>query len=305
VSNWLLWFGFALWLLVAVAIALVQRRRARRVAAELAALRAGLADSTRLASLGNLVAGLVHEINTPIGALNSNHHVISRAIERLQSILADEQVDPHELEEVRKIVRALNEVINVNTLAVERVDGLVKSLRNFGRPGRSEIGWADLHEGIDSTLAIARHELAGVEVVKDYGTLPKVLSRPLQLNQVFMNLLLNARQAMPERGTITIRTRHEGQQVSISIADTGCGIPPADRARIFQPGFTTKGARVGMGMGLLIARQIVEHHQGTIDLQSTPNVGSEFTITLPVAPTSLRQEAILPVESSLLQPETL
>jgi len=284
-------FALALLALGLAVVALRHYRRSRQLEAELETVRAGMLDSTRLASLGNLVAGLVHEINTPIGALHSNHDVLKRALDRLQVILADEQVDVHELDEVRKVVRALYEIENVNTLAVERVDQLVKSLRSFGRPGGSEVAWSDLHEGIDSTLAITRHELAGIDIVKDYGTLPLVLCRPLQLNQVFMNLVVNARQAMRDSGKLTIRTRAVGDRVRISIADTGCGIAPEHRGRIFQPGFTTKGARVGMGMGLLISRQIVEHHQGSIEVQSEVNAGSEFTITLPVAPKSLKQEA--------------
>ncbi|HEY0809234.1 MAG TPA: HAMP domain-containing sensor histidine kinase [Longimicrobiales bacterium] len=283
-------FILALLALALVIVGFRQRKRVRELQAELDGTRQEMLDSTRLASLGNLVAGLVHEINTPIGALHSNHDVLKRALDRLQAILADEQVEPHELQEVRKVVRALYEIENVNTLAVERVDQLVKSLRSFGRPGSAEVGWANLHEGIDSTLAITRHELTGVEVVKDYGTLPMVLCRPVQLNQVFMNLVINARQAMRDSGKLTIRTRTDGDRVRISIADTGCGIPPENRTRIFQPGFTTKGARVGMGMGLLIARQIVEHHQGRIDVQSEVNKGTEFTITLPVTPSNFREK---------------
>ena len=283
-------FILALLALALVIVGFRQRKRVRELQAELDGTRQEMLDSTRLASLGNLVAGLVHEINTPIGALHSNHDVLKRALDRLQAILADEQVEPHELQEVRKVVRALYEIESVNTLAVERVDQLVKSLRSFGRPGSAEVGWANLHEGIDSTLAITRHELTGVEVVKDYGTLPMVLCRAVQLNQGFMNLVVNARQAMRDSGKLTIRTRADGDRVRISIADTGCGIPPENRTRIFQPGFTTKGARVGMGMGLLIARQIVEHHQGRIDVQSEVNKGTEFTITLPVTPSNFREK---------------
>lgn len=272
------------------ALAWRERRRAARLDAEVRAMRAGLVASTRLASLGNLVAGLVHEINTPMGALSSNHDVIKRALQRLQVILADQQVDETELNEVRRIVRALDEVDGANGLAVERVNGLVKSLRDFGRPDRSEIAWADLHEGIDSTLAILRHELGGTEVVKDYGDVPVVLCRPQQINQVFMNLLVNACHAMGGSGRLTLRTRQQGEQVQISISDTGCGIPPENQARIFEPGFTTKGARVGMGMGLLITRQIVEQHEGTIDLTSNVNAGTCFTVTLPIAPLSLERQ---------------
>ena len=288
-SGWAL--GLALAALAATGVfAWREHRRADRLAAEVRAMQAGLVASTRLASLGNLVAGLVHEINTPMGALSSNHDVIRRALQRLQIILADQQVDETELNEVRRIVRALDEVDGANGLAVERVNGLVKSLRDFGRPDRSEIAWANLHEGIDSTLAILRHELGGTEVVKDYGDVPAVLCRPQQINQVFMNLLVNACHAMGGAGRLTIRTQQAGQQVRVSIADTGCGIPAENQARIFEPGFTTKGARVGMGMGLLITRRIVEQHEGTIDLISNVNAGTCFTVSLPIAPSSLERQ---------------
>ena len=281
--------------LVLTTVALLRTRaRAARAAAEAEALKAGLVDSTRLASLGNLVAGLVHEINTPMGALVSNHDVLHRALTRLQTILADERVDEHELQEVRKIVRALDEITDVNTQAVQRMDHLVKNLRNFGRPDRSEIAWADLHEGLDSTLAIARHELREIQVVRDYGTLPPVLCRPQQINQVFMNLVVNACQATPHEGTLHIRTRADGEHASVTITDTGNGIPAELQARIFEPGFTTKNGRVGMGMGLLISRQIVEAHGGTIAVQSEPGRGSEFTVRLPVAPPALQRQTVNP-----------
>jgi two-component system, NtrC family, sensor kinase len=286
--------------LVVTSFALLRtRRQAARSAAELEVLRAGLLDSTRLASLGNLVAGLVHEVNTPVGALVSNHDVLQRALARLQTILADERVDEHELQEVRKIVRAFDEINDVNTQAVQRIDHLVKNLRNFGRPDRSEIAWADLHEGLDSTLAIMRHELKEIQVVREYETLPPVLCRPQQINQVFMNLLVNACHASAHDGTLHIRTRADGQHVSITIADNGSGIPEQLQARIFEPGFTTKGGRIGMGMGLLISRQIVEAHSGSIAVQSTPGRGSEFTVQLPVAPATLQRQTSQSIERQL------
>lgn len=237
------------------------------------------------ATFSSLIAGLAHEINTPLGALHSNHDVLMRALRRLQEILADEVVEPHELEEVRRIVRAINEVINVNTMAVERVDGLVKNLRNFGRPDRYDVGFADLHEGIDSTLALIRHELSDrIQVVREYGSLPAVLCRAQQLNQVWLNLLINACQAIHERGTITLRTAANGGRVSIAVSDTGSGIDEVHQARIFEPGFTTKGGRVGMGMGLLIARQVVQQHGGMISVESQLGQGTTFTVVLPIEP---------------------
>jgi two-component system NtrC family sensor kinase len=237
------------------------------------------------ATFSSLIAGLAHEINTPLGALHSNHDVLMRALRRLQAILADEVVEPDELEEVRRIVRAINEVINVNTMAVERVGSLVKDLRNFGRPDRYDVGYADLHEGIDSSLAIIRHELGDrIQVVRDYSRLPGVLCRPQQLNQVWLNLLVNATQAIPERGTITLRTSASGGNVTIAVSDTGAGIEEAHQARVFEPGFTTKGGRVGMGMGLLIARQVVQQHGGMISVESQLGRGTTFTVVLPIEP---------------------
>lgn len=242
-------------------------------------------------ALSNLVAGLVHEINTPIGALNSNHHVLTRALERLQAILADEVVEPGELEEVRRIVRAINEVLKVNTMAIERVDAMVKNLRNFGRPDRASITFADLHEGIDSTIALIAHELGSrIQVVREYQPLPAVLCRPQQLNQVWLNLLMNACQAIPDKGTITIRSSADDGFVQVAITDTGSGISEQHRARLFQPGFTTKGGRIGMGMGLLITRQIVEQHQGRIRIDSEVGQGSTFTVVLPVQPEGFAPE---------------
>ncbi|MEJ2678077.1 MAG: ATP-binding protein [Gemmatimonadota bacterium] len=243
---------------------------------------AELVGSAKMATLGQLVAGIAHEINTPLGALNSNYDVIRRALDRLQEILEDEVVDADELADVRRIVRAIDGVENTNDMAVERMVQLVGSLRSFGRPDRAEIDRVDLHEGIESTLQILRHEIRNIDVHRQYGELPPVECYPGQLNQVFMNLLVNAVHAMPDGGTITVRTRAEDDHVFVEIEDTGTGIAGANLKRIFEPGFTTKGSRVGMGLGLLIVRQIVDRHGGQIGVESEPGRGTTFTITLPV-----------------------
>lgn len=249
---------------------------------ELRNAQAELVGSARLATLGQLVAGIAHEINTPLGALNSNHDVVHRALDRLQEILADEVVDEHELDDVRRIVKAVDGVQHTNDLAVQRMVQLVDSLRSFGRPDRSEIDRVDLHEGIESALAILSHELGEVDVRRDYGELPDVECYPNQMNQVFMNILVNACQAMPDGGTITITTRTDGNDVVISVADTGVGIAEDNLARIFEPGFTTKGNRVGMGLGLLIAQQIVDRHAGRIAVDSTVGGGTTFHVRVPI-----------------------
>jgi two-component system, NtrC family, sensor kinase len=244
---------------------------------------AGVVNQAKLASLGMLLAGVAHEVNTPLGAINSNHDVLRRALNKLQDILADEVVDAHELEEVRRIVRAVDGILKVNDIAVTRITTLVRSLRTFGRLDRAQIDWADLHEGIDSTLAILAHETANVTVERDYGPLPLVRCHPDQLNQVWMNLIVNALHAMADGGRLTVRTSHEGDEVAIIVTDTGTGIAPGHLDRIFEPGFTTKEGRVGMGLGLLITRQVVEHHRGRIAIESELGVGTTFTVVLPVA----------------------
>jgi two-component system, NtrC family, sensor kinase len=254
-----------------------------------AALSNGMSDAAlaeavnqaKLAALGMLVAGVAHEVNTPLGALNSNHDVLRRAIGRLQAILEDEVVEPHELVEVRRIVKALGGILRVNDLAMERMTSIVNSLRTFGRLDRSEFDWADLHEGIDATFAILAHETRNVNVVRDYGELPRVHCQPDRLNQVWMNLAVNATFAMADGGTLTVRTRSAGEAVTLEFEDTGVGIRPENLQRIFEPGFTTKSGRIGMGLGLLISRQIVEQHGGRITVVSEVNKGTLFTVELP------------------------
>lgn len=252
--------------------------------ARLEGARSEAVDTAKMAALGQLVAGVAHEINTPMGALNSNHDVIRRALDKLQVILEDERVDEHELEDVRRIVKAVAGVQATNAMAVDRMSHIVKSLRTFGRTDRAEVGPLDLAEGLDSTLTILGHELRGrIEVVRRYGEVPNVECYPNRINQVFMNLLMNACQAIPETGTITVETDLSDETTAVvRISDTGIGIEPEALERIFDLGFTTKGTRVGMGMGLLISRQIAEQHSGSLTAVSTPGRGSTFTLELPL-----------------------
>ena len=258
-------------------------RELERVRGECHAQQVELIGAAKLATLGSLTAGIAHELNTPMGALNSNHDVLRRAIGKLQVILEDEVVDASELQEVRRVVRALDGVMKVNDLAVERMVQLVTSLRSFGRPDRSERDQIDLHESIESTLAIIAHQLRDrVTVVREFSPLPPVECYAQQLNQVFMNVLVNAAQAISGPGSITIRTKSSGERVLIEVQDTGVGIPKENLERIFEPGFTTKGGRIGMGLGMLIVRQTIERHAGQIRVASEVGVGTTVTIELPV-----------------------
>ncbi len=173
-------------------------------------------------------------------------------------------------------------VLHTNGIAVSRMVKLVESLRTFDRPDRADVDRVDLHEGLDGTLAVLGHELTKITVERDYAELPLVECYPNRINQVFMNLLLNAAQAMPDGGTLVLRTRNGDGWVSIEVIDDGRGIDPDVVDRIFEPGFTTKQGRVGMGLGLAISRQIIDHHGGGISIQSTPGEGSTFMVRLPV-----------------------
>ena len=253
-------------------------------------LKAQLVQNEKMASLGGLVAGVAHEINTPIGSIHSNSDNSKRALELLRRAL-DTPEGQAVVESNRKLGRALkilDESNAANRVASERIVEIVRSLKNFARLDEAERKTVDVHEGIDSTLTLLRHHLKlGVEVVKDYGELPPIVCYPNQLNQVFMNLLVNGVQAMDGSGTLTISTRVEGEgdakEAVLTISDTGRGIPEDHVARIFDPGFTTKGVGVGTGLGLSISYQIVEKHEGTIEVESKTGEGSTFTIRLPLA----------------------
>lgn len=243
-----------------------------------------LVQSEKMASLGNLVAGIAHEINTPVGAINSMHDTLMRAMDRLRTVLDTEFGDS--LQQDRNVKTALQVIRDANRViatGAERVTEIVRSLRSFARLDDAERKEADLHEGIENTLTLIHHDLKNrIELVKDYGQLPLLLCFPSRLNQVFLNLLVNAAQAIEGKGTITIITQTVGEHIEISISDTGKGIPSENLARIFDPGFTTKGVGVGTGLGLSICYQIIEDHGGEIQVQSKEGEGTTFKIILPI-----------------------
>jgi PAS domain S-box-containing protein len=243
-----------------------------------------LVQSEKMASLGNLVAGVAHEINTPLGSIHANADTSKRALE----ILSEATDDPgfqEVLNRFPKLGRAVSilQESNATTItATNRIVGIVKSLRSFARLDEAEFQKVDIHEGLESTLTILHHELKkGVEIVRDFGTLPLVECYPNQLNQVFLNILVNGVQAIGSKGTITITTRHEGDEVSITIRDTGKGIDPDHLRHIFDPGFTTKGVGVGTGLGLAISYRIIQDHGGRIDVDSKVGEGTTITIHIP------------------------
>jgi signal transduction histidine kinase len=244
-----------------------------------------LIQSEKMASLGNLSAGVAHEINTPIGAINSAADTSKRAISHvIQSIeksrtLEDLNADKR-FRDSLSFIKSNNDLI---TLASERIVKIVMSLRNFARLDEADFKDADIHVGIDSTLTLLHHTTKDrIEIVREYGDIPMINCRPSQLNQVFMNLLKNAAESILDKGTIHIKTSVEDNKVIIRISDDGIGIGEENLKRVFDPGFTSKGVGVGTGLGLSISYNIIHDHSGAIEVESVEGKGSVFSIILPI-----------------------
>jgi PAS domain S-box-containing protein len=242
-----------------------------------------LVQSEKMASLGLLVAGIAHEINTPIGAVGSMHDTLVRALAKLKSSLAETGgMEILEQPTVRSLLTVIDDANKVITDGAERVTTIVRRLRSFARLDEAELKKANLHEGLEDTLTLIHHEIKhNITVEREYGELPEIACYPGRLNQVFLNLFNNARQAIRGKGTITVRTRLVNRHVVIEISDSGAGIDEEHRRKIFDPGFTTKGVGVGTGLGLSICYQIIQEHRGLITVDSTVGVGTTFTISLP------------------------
>jgi len=237
----------------------------------------------KMAALRQLVAGVAHQMNSPIGAITSNNDISRRAVDRIIQIITEEY--PREIGEHKKLVRtlaALEKANQVSQAAAEGIAKIVANLRHFVRLDEAEWQFADVHEGMDSVVALMESELSNrIQVTKDYNEIPRIYCSPSNLNQVFMSLLKNASEAIEGKGEIRLSTSDRGDYVRIEISDTGKGIPAEDMHKIFDPGFTTKGVRVGMGLGLSICHKIVvDEHRGHIDVSSKSGIGTTFTITL-------------------------
>ena len=244
-----------------------------------------LVQAEKMSSLGNLVAGVAHEINTPLGALRSNNDFFARSIKKIKEIVTDENAPAkmRENTELLKLFESIQKLNSVSETASERIVNIVNSLRRFARLDQAAKDKVDILEGLENTLALVHHELKDrITVVKDYGPIPKINCFPNQLNQVFMNILVNASQAIEDKGTITIRTITDNRNVIIEFSDTGRGMTAETIKRIFDPGFTTKGSGVGTGLGLSIVHQIIQDHRGKIDVESEPGKGATFRLTLPI-----------------------
>lgn len=268
-----------------------------------------LIQSEKMSSLGQMVAGVAHEINTPLAYVkNSLGQVadklpqIGGALDHAERLLdklgagndpeglsqAYQQASAH-LGALRQqnVITDLDKLVRDGLFGSGQVAEIVANLKNFSRLDRSKIAHVSLNDGLNSTLLLAKHQLRAVTVNKSFGEIPQVTCAPSQINQVFLNLITNAVQAMPgEQGILTLTTRKDGEGVAVDIKDNGSGIPPEVLPKIFDPFFTTKEIGKGTGLGLSISYKIVEQHGGKISVQTKQGEGTTFTVWLPLTPPS-------------------
>lgn len=283
-------------LAIAHSALLIEKERQEELIRKLADAHSQLLQSEKLASIGQLAAGVAHEINNPVAFVNSNLSTLQGYLKDLFKTLDTYEMSEKEMSPItQKALYDLKQQIDivylredVSSLLTESMSGLqrvkriVQDLRDFSHVGETDKQLANLESGLDSTLNMVGNALTNkAEIVKEYASIPQIECIPLQINQVFMNLLINASQAIEGRGQITIRTGYDAENVWVEIQDTGNGIPPENLDRIFDPFFTTKPVGTGPGLGLSISYGIVNRHGGQIKVRSELGKGSTFKVLLP------------------------
>ncbi|MBV5294910.1 MAG: PAS domain S-box protein [Curvibacter lanceolatus] len=262
-----------------------------------------LLQSEKMASIGQLAAGVAHEINNPLGFVSSNIGALGRYSANLLALghavdrelkdkaLASEDDSPwgrlaqcFSGFDFEFLAEDLPDLLAETEDGLSRVKRIVQDLKDFSRVDHEEWAEADINQGLDSTLNVVRNEVKyKAEVVKRYGQLPRVKCLAAQINQVLMNLIVNAAQAIKDKGVITLETEVRGDWIAISVSDTGCGMNDEVRKRIFEPFYTTKPVGQGTGLGLSLSYSIVQKHGGRIEVESSPGTGTKFTVHLPIA----------------------
>ena len=265
---------------------------------ELKATQSQLVQSEKMASLGQLTAGIAHEINNPINFVSAGIESLKSNYQEIKSLLGEYmdlkpgednneklvKIEKHKKDiEIEILLHEIEELYGSIKNGASRTTEIVKNLRNFTRLDENEFKLSNLEEGLDSTLVILNSQLKDrIEVIKEYGHLPLVNCFPGQINQVFINILNNAAQAIEGPGKIWIKTLVENGQAEIIIKDSGMGMSEETKNKIFDPFFTTKDVGIGTGLGLSISYGIIEKHHGTISVESVPGEGTQFTIKIPL-----------------------
>ena len=246
-----------------------------------------LIQSEKMASLGDLVAGVAHEVNTPLGSIKSNADTAQRAVKIIKDFLenSQESIDAEKLESrANKAISMFTELNDSTSTAAQRIDKIIKALRGFACLDEAEFQTFDLNKGIEDTITLLSIKPdSEIIIVRNFNPIPEIACNPAQLNQVFMKILTNALEALEKRGTITIKTGIEENWIVIRFMDTGKGISKENITHIFDPGFTTKGVRVGTGLGLSICYRTITDHGGRIDVESEEGKGTTIYIRLPLS----------------------
>jgi len=278
---------------------LAEKQRQAELIRKLEEAQNQLLQSEKMASIGQLAAGVAHEINNPVGFVNSNLGTLQRYVNNMLMLLAAyEQLEESMVDDLLIDIRQLKKDVDaaymredVGILLTESLDGLqrvrriVQDLKDFSHVDNAELERVKLETGLESTLNVVWNELKyKAKVVKEFGDTPQIECFPSQLNQVFMNLLINAAHAIEDHGQITIRTGHDADNVWVEVEDTGKGIAPEHLGRIFEPFFTTKPVGKGTGLGLSLSYGIVNKHHGRIEVTSEVGRGSAFRVILPRSP---------------------
>lgn len=249
-----------------------KNKKLSRTLQELENTQMQLINTEKTASIGRLAAGIAHEINTPLASIKANS-------EMMHKIINSDSLSKDRLE----ILKELNEL---DYSAVNRISGIVKSLKRYIRLDEAELQKSDINSELDLTLKLAAHEIKkNTKIIKNYGVLPRIKCHVNMINQVFMNLIVNACQSIDaekEEGIIEIETSSDDRSLTVKIKDNGCGIPEKNQKNIFTAGFTSKQAGIGTGLGLSISKKIIEMHKGAISFTSKENEGSVFIVSLPV-----------------------
>jgi len=267
-----------------------------------------LMQQDKMASIGQLAAGVAHEINNPMGFINSNLITLESYVKEIKSLILQyrtlilnlkdnmatqegincvlekiDRINAFEKEsDIEFILEDIPELLSESKDGAERIKKIVIDLKDFAHPGIEKPEYVDINHNLDSTLNIVNHEIKyKATVTKEYGKLPRVRCIHQQINQVFMNILVNAAQAIKKQGEINIKTRHVDGFVEIAISDTGSGIQEENLNKIFDPFFTTKEVGAGTGLGLNLVYNIVKNHNGTIDVESKVGEGTKFNIRIP------------------------
>jgi two-component system NtrC family sensor kinase len=287
-----------------------EKKRLKEAYEKLNQMQAQLLQSEKMASLGQLSAGVAHELNNPISFVHSNLGTLGEYVGDIQKLLEEYLIMEDSVragkpgaEFVKKIeklkeqmdlgsiLKDFDKIISQSKEGTQRVKDIVQNLKDFSHADKGELEMADVNQGMESTLNIVWNELKyKASVVKKYGLIPHIECYPQQLNQVFMNLLVNAAQAIEDKGEIRIRTYQQGDNVLVEVTDNGTGIPEESLKHIFEPFFTTKKVGKGTGLGLSVVYGIIQKHRGEIEVESVTGKGSTFRVILPIRQSAEREE---------------